>query len=46
MLWKMNRYDEAIEAIERAISIEPDNQYFKDQKEKFIASKKTTSQSA
>ena len=46
VLWKMTRYDEAIEAIERALSIEPDNQYFKDQKEKFIASKKTTSQSA
>ena len=46
VLWKMNRFDEAIKTIERAISIEPDNQYFKEQKEKFIASKKTVSQSA
>jgi len=46
VLWKMNRFDEAIEAIEKAISIEPDNQYFNNQKEKFIESKKTTSQSA
>ena len=46
VLWKMNRYDEAIGAIERALSIEPDNQYYRDQKEKFIESKKTGSQSA
>ena len=46
LLWRMNRYDEAIEIIEKAISIEPDNQYFKNQKEKFIESKKTMSQSA
>ena len=46
VLWKMNRYDEAIEAIERALSIEPDNQYFKDQKVKFIESRKAASQSA
>jgi len=46
VLWKMNRFNDAIEAIERAISIEPDNQYFRDQKEKFIESKKTASQSA
>ena len=45
VLWKMKRFDEAIEAIERAISIEPDNQYFIDQKEKFIESKLTESQS-
>ena len=45
VLWKMNRYDDAIIAIERALSIEPDNQYFKNQKEKFIESKKTISQS-
>ena len=38
--------DEAIETIERAISIEPENQYFRDQKEKFIETKKTASQSA
>ena len=46
VLWKMNRFDDAIEAIGRAILIEPENQYFRDQKEKFIESKKTASQSA
>ena len=46
VLWKMNRHDEAIEAINRAISIDPDNEYFKDQKEKFIQSKKGEFQSA
>ena len=46
VLWKLKRYDEAIEAIERAIAIEPDNQYFRDQKEKFIESKKAGSKSA
>jgi len=45
VLWKLNRYEEAIETIKRAISIEPENQYFIDQKEKFIESKKTASQS-
>ena len=45
VLWKMNRFNEAIEAIERAISIEPENQYFRDQKEKFIESRKTRFQS-
>ena len=45
VLWKMNRFDEAIQAIERAISIEPKYQYFRGQKEKFIKSKKTESQS-
>jgi len=35
VLWKLNRFDDAIDAIERAIKIEPDNQYFRDQKEKF-----------
>ena len=33
-------------AAEKAIAIEPDNKYFRDQKEKFIESKKTASQSA
>ena len=46
VLWKLKYYDKAIEAIERAIIIEPENEYFKDQKEKFIESKKTASQSA
>ena len=38
--WKLKRYDEAIKVIEKAILIEPENEYFKDQKEKFIESKK------
>ena len=46
VLWKMGHFDEAIEAIERALLIEPDNQYYKDQKEKFIESQKAASQSA
>ena len=46
VLWKLKKYDEAIETIERAISIEPENQYFRDQKEKFIETKKTALQSA
>ena len=46
VLWKMGRFNEAIETIERAIVIEPDNPYYKEQKEKFIESRKATSQSA
>ena len=46
VLWKLKRFDEAIEAIERAIVITPENQYFRDQKEKFIQSKKGDSQPA
>ena len=42
----MGRFDEAIEAIEKAIYSDPENQYFKEQKKKFIESKKTGSQSA
>jgi tetratricopeptide (TPR) repeat protein len=45
VLWKLNRFDKAIETIERAIFIEPDNQYFRDQKEKFLESRKAGSQS-
>ena len=45
VLWKMNRFDDAIKAIQKAIAIEPENQYFKDQKEKFLDSKKTSLQS-
>ena len=44
VLWKLKRFDAAIEAIERAIIIDGKNQYFKDQKEKFIQSKKEASQ--
>jgi len=46
VLWKMGRFDEAIEAIERALAIDPASQYYKNQKEKFIESRKATSQSA
>ena len=45
VLWKLNRFDEAIEAIEKAIIIDPDNQYFIDQKTKFLNSKKATAPS-
>ena len=45
VLWKMNRFNEAIEAIERSISIDPENQYYKDQKKKFLESKRAESQS-
>jgi stress response protein SCP2 len=44
VLWKLKRFDAAIDAIEKAIVIDSDNQYFKDQKEKFIQSKKEASQ--
>ena len=43
VLWKMKRFDEAIETIEKSISIEPDNQYYRNQKDKFIESKRTES---
>ena len=46
VLWKLKRFDAAIEAIERAIIIDGKNQYFKDQKDKFIQSKKGEFQSA
>ena len=46
VLWKLKRYDEAIEAIDKAIAIVPDNKYFRDQREKFIESRETASQSA
>ena len=37
--WKLKRFDDAINSIDRALSIDPDNQYFRDQKEKFLESK-------
>ncbi len=39
IFWKLKRFNDAIKSIDRAISMEPDNQYFKDQKEKFLESK-------
>ena len=44
VLWKLKRYDDAIEAIDRAISIDPQNQYYRDQKQKFLQSKKNNTQ--
>ena len=38
ILWKLKRYDEAIEAIDRAINIDPDSDYFREQREKFLKS--------
>ena len=43
VLWKLKRFDEAINAIEKSIVIDGENQYFKDQKEKFIQSKREAS---
>ena len=46
VLWKLKRYDEAIQTIEKALLIDPENSYFKDQKRKFLESKQIESQSA
>ena len=35
LLWKLNRPDEALQTIQQAINIDPENQYYKDQKNKF-----------
>ena len=40
VLWKLKRYNEAIDAINKSIKIDPENGYYKDQKEKFIQSMK------
>ena len=40
VLWKLKRFDAAIETIDRALKIDPENSYFQDQKDKFIQSKK------
>tara|TARA_B100001123_G_scaffold418886_1_gene523403 strand:+ start:377 stop:1114 length:738 start_codon:yes stop_codon:yes gene_type:complete len=39
VLWKMRLFDEAINIIEEAISIDPESKYYKDQKLKFKNSK-------
>ena len=36
ILWKMGKTEDAINVIEECIDLQPDNQYFKDQKEKFL----------
>jgi len=38
ILWKLGRIKEAIEVIEKAIQINPDKEYFTDQKNKFLES--------
>ncbi len=45
VLWKLERFDDAIEAIDRAINIDPQNQYYQDQKKKFLQSKNNKTQS-
>jgi tetratricopeptide (TPR) repeat protein len=40
LLWRMERFDEAIMTIEKSLKINPDSMYFLDQKEKFLNSKK------
>ena len=39
LLWKMNLFEEAIKTIEKAISIDPESKYYKEQKIKFQNSK-------
>ena len=46
VLWKLKRYKEAIDTIERAIRIDPQNLYYQDQRNKFIQSTKEKSYSA
>ncbi len=36
VLWKMGNIDEAVEIIDKCITLQPDDKYFKDQKIKFI----------
>ena len=39
ILWKMGRTEEAIKVIDECIKLQPDDQYFKDQRDKFLSSK-------
>ena len=36
IFWKMKQYDNAIKTIDLAIQLNPQNQYYKDQREKFL----------
>ena len=36
VLWKMGNIDEAVKIIDKCIALQPDDKYFKDQKEKFL----------
>tara|TARA_B100001750_G_C15236784_1_gene460886 strand:- start:316 stop:729 length:414 start_codon:yes stop_codon:yes gene_type:complete len=38
VLWKLGKTDEAIQTIEEALMIDPNNEYFQIQKEKFLES--------
>ena len=38
ILWKLGRIDEAIQTIEKAIIINPEKEYFQNQKQKFLDS--------
>ena len=38
VLWKLGKIDEAIQTIQEALMIDPNNEYFQIQKEKFIES--------
>ena len=39
ILWKLGRTDEAVNTINMAISIDPNSEYYKKQKEKFSSSR-------
>ncbi len=36
VLWKMGNIDDAVKIIDKCIALQPDDKYFKDQKEKFL----------
>jgi tetratricopeptide (TPR) repeat protein len=36
VLWKLGRVDEALEVISKCIQVNPENQHYQDQKEKFL----------
>ena len=38
LLWKLGKVKEAVDAIEKAIQIDPDREYYQEQKNKFIES--------
>ncbi len=40
VLWKLGRIDEAIKTIEKSILLDPSNEYYLNQKEKFVETKK------
>ena len=36
VLWKMGNIDDAVKVIDKCIALQPNDKYFKDQKEKFL----------